>query len=324
MTAGCVGAAAGCLGTWYEMSHAVVCVPVVTLPPLALNHHLAVGSTVFGVAARQVLAATLHALEPGGSVTLDDLAEIIDLNTAAVLSASGTVTALGAAAFSARMAQRSLRKANGLFMVALALFLQWRDTKIRAAQEEDEAAAQEHLAAQPAVSEQLAAHLADRALIAQKLAESSGSMRLIILGSASGAVLGFFGIGPAWLLAPLLTHTAPAGQQTLGARQASRSSIGPAAVDHKDEDSGLSASDHRTRSTACFAMVPPSIAAAWRHYQFGHVKNVSSVALPLAAGAVLGSAVAGSQLADVPCEEEFRYAVSILLFAHGCWSFWRP
>eukprot|EP00439_Symbiodinium_sp_Y106_P014920 s2097_g2.t1 len=38
VTAGCVGVAAGTLGTWFEMSHGVFCIPVLTLPPMALSH----------------------------------------------------------------------------------------------------------------------------------------------------------------------------------------------------------------------------------------------------------------------------------------------
>eukprot|EP00435_Cladocopium_sp_Y103_P034204 s1900_g8.t2 len=38
LTAGAVGVAAGTLGTWFEMSHGVFCIPVLTLPPLQLSH----------------------------------------------------------------------------------------------------------------------------------------------------------------------------------------------------------------------------------------------------------------------------------------------
>ncbi|OLP88285.1 hypothetical protein AK812_SmicGene30400 [Symbiodinium microadriaticum] len=40
VTAGCVGVAAGTLGTWFEMSHGVFCIPVLTLPPMALSHQV--------------------------------------------------------------------------------------------------------------------------------------------------------------------------------------------------------------------------------------------------------------------------------------------
>merc|ERR1740121_3114947 len=189
LTAGAVGAAAGCLGTWFEMSHAVVCVPVVTLPPLGLSHHLAIGNTVFGVAARQIIAATLYFAEPSTNVTVDDLAEIIDLKAAAVLSASGTVAALGASAFSARLAPRALRKTNGIFLVALALFLQWRDLKIRTAQEEREK--QEGLEAEQPAAE-MAAQPAEQPLADWKppaFSAGGGDMRLLLLGSASGLIL---------------------------------------------------------------------------------------------------------------------------------------
>merc|ERR1719458_55509 len=91
-TATGVGLAAGCLGTWFDMSHGVICIPVMNLPPLALSHQVSVGSTVFGVAARQILSATLYALDPTGdgegqSTSISDL---VDVNAAMVLASSGT------------------------------------------------------------------------------------------------------------------------------------------------------------------------------------------------------------------------------------------
>lgn len=339
MTAGCVGAAAGCLGTWFEMSHAVVCVPVVTLPPLGLSHHVAVGSTVFGVAVRQALASTLYALEPGTSLTLDDLSEIVDLNAVAVLGSSSTVAALGSAAFSVRLAQRTLRKANGAFVVALALFVHWRNRKINAAMEEREEAA---AAAAEAAREMVGDQIVPMVPVAEPLAQldpevpktawplpENRSARLLMLGCASGTCLGLFGIGPAWMLAPILTHTAPAGQQVVAGPERGQvlppSNIGPEPQGADLEyDPGLSASDQRIRSTACFAMVPASIAVAFRHWQLGHIPHAGTVAIPLAAGACFGSYCGGTLLVDVPCEPSFRAALAYLLFAHGCWTFFKP
>jgi len=331
-TAGSVGVAAGCMGTWMEMSHAVICVPVVTLPPMQLSHHIAIGSTVFGVAARQIIAASLYALDPANNCTVDELENIIDFKTASLLSASGTVTALGASAFSARLSGRHLRKMSGLFMVGLSLFMYWRDNKIRLMQE----AREKELAqvADPEPEAPAAAEESPKSLIRNPLASLSlpdqalgeGNFRLIFLGSMAGVILGLFGIGPAWMLAPILTHTAPKDQQVPGIvpqSNTARNTIGPLPSHFALEEIGLSASDQRTRLTSCFAMVPPSIAAGWRHYRLGHIQNGGSVAIPLAVGAVLGSAIAGSQLGDVPASEELRYMVSLGLFANGCWSFFK-
>lgn len=41
LTAGAVGVAAGTMGTWFELSHGVFCIPVLTLPPLQLSHQVA-------------------------------------------------------------------------------------------------------------------------------------------------------------------------------------------------------------------------------------------------------------------------------------------
>merc|ERR1740138_477022 len=87
---------------------------------------------------------------------------------------------------------------------------------------------------------------------------------------------------------------------------------------------GTFGSDERTRRTCTVAMVPPCLASAARHISLGHVEGIPILALPLAAGAIFGSAVAGQQLDGVPCEEEFRYGLSLLLFAHGCWSYFLP
>lgn len=336
LTCGAVGAAAGCMGTWFEMSHAVVCVPVVTLPPLSLSHHVAVGSTIFGVAARQLLAATLYALEPGNSITLESLEEIIDIEAATVLAASGTCTAFGAANFTARLSSRHLRKANGAFMVGVAVFLYWRELKIRAATEARETTAEANAEANEAAraeeegttGERTAAPVvAHPPVDASRWLPENRSLRLLLLGSAAGTVLGGFGIGAAWMIAPILTHTAsPAEQEKFSSsvvRQVTRTMMGPE-QEHADEyDPGLSASDQKLRSTACFAMVPPSLAAAWRHMQLGNVPNLTGVALPLAAGAVLGSYIAGIELVEVPCEEEVRAGLSLLLFFHGSWTFFK-
>lgn len=328
LTAAGVGAAAGCMGTWFEMSHGIVCIPVLALPPMQLSQQVAIGSTVFGVAARQVISATLYALEP--STNLEDfegLSEIIDVNAAAILATTGTAAALGAASYAAKLSQRPLRKANGIFLVACALFMNWRENKTRAVkqrlEEEQEAAAElEEPVPEAAVGPWPAPGPAPPARFAAEAPQPrlpptplSDAPRLILLGAAAGGVLGFFGIGPAWLLAPLLHAT-------------------DKRVLHQREDLGFQAPQPRTpadalgpemtRTTACMAMVPPSIAAAWRHFQMGHVIHPTRIALPLAVGAVVGSAIGGQQLVDVPCDEDLRYGLSLLLFAHGCWSYFRP
>jgi len=317
LTAAGVGAAAGCMGTWFEMSHGVVCIPVLTLPPFSLSQQVAIGSTAFGVAARQVLSASLYALDPGTEPgEPEGLGQLVDLDAALALAASSTLAALGGAALAARLPQRPMRRANGAFLVVVALFLQWREAYAKAGRPEDE----EDGDARPAAAGTVPpSRPGEHGAVAREATAGSGHglQQHLLFGAAAGSVLGFLGIGPAWMLAPLLSHTAPA-PESAGGLLAGVGSPAQAA-----EASGAS-SEERVRRTCCLAMVPPSLAAAWRHFRLGHVVNAPRVALPLATGAILGSAVGGMQLADVPCEFEVRYGTSLLLFAYGCWSLVRP
>jgi len=334
-TATGVGLAAGCLGTWFDVSHGVVCIPVMTLPPLALSHQVSIGSTVFGVAARQILSASLYALDPtsDGGGESSSISDFVDVNAAMVLASSGTIAAIATASFSTKLAQRPLRKANGVFIFFIAAFMQWRDQRVRklmpeelqeqpeadkvlmANAEADRPQAAITISAPPAAKD-VALHTEMQQSANPDTVEASNELRrLIILGVASGAILGMFGVGPAWILAPVLSATAPAAQHD--AEGVAGVHVG------KDETIGPSGSTERDRMTSCFAMVPPGMMAAWRHYQLGHIANPTQIALPLATGAILGSAIGGIQLADVECDEELRQVLSIMLFAYGCWSFFK-
>lgn len=347
LTALGVGAAAGCMGTWFEMSHGVVCIPVLTLPPLALSQQLAVGTTVFGVAARQVLAATLSAMEPDSQpLDLDWLAQTVDLEAAGVLATTGTAAALAGSALAARLSPQRMRRLNGLFLIGVATFLQYRNFRVQLeleAEEGSEAAEQPGVRSDGGTPWLSVAFLAGQPL-PQVVPPEAG--RLVALGAASGACLGLFGIGPAWMLAPMLTITASPGQ--LGSKEASAVVASPAAaaaalraaatasngdvkpVFEPDAASdaaaaaagslGTTATDERTMRTCMLAMLMPSLAAAVRHFSLGHVAGATTLAIPLATGAILGSAIGGPQLADVPCDEEFRYVLSLALFAYGLWS----
>mmetsp|Transcript_67648 Transcript_67648/g.175687 ORF Transcript_67648/g.175687 Transcript_67648/m.175687 type:complete len:359 (-) Transcript_67648:95-1171(-) len=329
-----VGLAAGCMGTWFEMSHGVVCIPVMTLPPLQLGQQVAVGTTVFGVAVRQLISATLYAADPSTDIDdVESLSRIMDVQAGVVLAVSGTFSALSTATLASRLASKHVRRANGLFLVALALFLQWRESKILVSEaqksdgqlEDDDEPAEvlEPGTSGPAfVAQRFPEPEAEGAIVAHPVSPASpmGDLpRLISLGALAGASLGFFGIGPAWMLAPILSHTAQAG--AIGS-QAVEASVGPQLSGALEL--GAFASDERTRTTACIAMVPPSVAAAFRHWSLGNVPHMGGIAIPLAAGAIVGSAVSGQQLADVPCDADFKYGMSILLFSYGCWLFLGP
>lgn len=344
LTCAGVGFGAGCMGTWFEMSHGVVCIPVLSLPPLALTQQVAIGSTVFGVAARQVLSASLYVTRPvsddlrdQGKETGPSLEDLVDTSTAGVLAAFGTATALGGASVAARLSQKHLKRVNGIFCMALSLFMYWRDSRVREAREAAEAGMKakglENVAAEaaagravgpPGVEGPRSMGAPTPVQVESPTTTSLGMpevSRLAALGMACGGCLGLFGIGPAWILAPVLTY-AGLGCESSGGN--SLQDIGPSLFVDGVIGIGAAASDEKTIRTATLAMVPPSLAAAARHMTLGHVGSPGFVAFPLAAGAIAGSLVAGNQLEDVPCDEEFRYGLSVCLFAYGCWSWFLP
>lgn len=348
LTATGVGAAAGCMGTWFEMSHGVVCIPVLTVPPLMLSQQMAVGSTLFGVALRQTLSAGLYALDPRSSAA-DGLSlyDLVDVPAAAAMAVSGTVTALSSAVLSTKITQRSLHKCNGLFLMVVSLFLHWRSSLASEpdVDEQDLAQAAQVMrmssgaaeAAQPGAQPGTFGPLRPGDLTAMSEAERVSATpqtsleelsRFIVLGAVSGVVLGLFGVGPAWMLAPLVDRTAPgASFFNVDTRQ----EVGPDAEGEAQGSImaprlqiGSAGCDDRTRRTCCLAMLPPCLAAAWRHFSLGHVQDPQIIAYPLAAGAVAGSLFAGQVLADVPCQSEFKTSLSVVLFSYGAWSFFKP
>lgn len=336
VTAMGTGVAAGVLGTWFEMSHGIVCIPVLSLPPLALSQHAAIGSTVFGVAVRQAISTTFLALDP--SVDLGDhdaLEELVDMNAVVALATSATGAAVWAATMARRVSPVTIRKANGLFLIGVSVFLHWRQRGL-----ENMAEAESPAASSEASVEATPPSSPDAVLIKRRASAPISSAfdwpQLLGLGVASGVVLGFFGIGPTWMLIPLLEHLPssakphgglPATSSGSSSRDAAPSGAASGSGDGEQPGEAASAQAEITeklRRTCAFAMVPPSIAAALRHFSLGHAPNAHVVALPLAAGAVLGSAAGGTVLEDVECDADLHLGLSGLLFAFGAWSVLRP
>lgn len=318
-TAGAVGVAAGTLGTWFETSHGIFCIPVLTLPPLTLSHQVACGSTVFGVAVRQLMSVTLYAADPSEPLAGDQLHELVDVNAMLALAASGTASALAGAALSAKHSQLRILRLNGLFMCCIAAFMQWRDKLVREHgprrdQDQEElvdtpsalvVTAEGHVSNQePLPMEGPTLGPGNLPRTAQEVARldlvySSTPLeklpRFIVLGALSGALLGYFGVGPAWVIAPLVTRSSPEWKQIM--ELADRTAQSPPVLG-PDQDSaesgplslvsdliGTRGCDERSRRTCALATVVPCIAAAWRHWQLGHVVDPQNVAFPLAAGA---------------------------------------
>lgn len=327
-----VGAVAGCLGTWLEMSHGVVCMPVLTLPPFMLSHPVAIGSTVFGVAARQLLATGLYALDPNSPLDdQDKLEELIDVGTASRIAAAGSVSAWLFSAVTGRLAFKSIQKLSGVFLCAVAVGLSWRDAKVRNVRDAIDSEMMRRDDANRFADGPMAK--IQRAKAAEEGLLDSGSQTLleagktshkqqlshIILGLLSGACVGMFGIGPAWLVAPILSmhHETDVVMGWKVHGRLSDEEIAGAVT----ESSGA---DERSRRTATFAMIGPCLVSAFRHYVAGNVPTPTAVALPLAVGAIAGSAAGGMALADTECAEEVKFAVAVLLFLSGAWSFFRP
>lgn len=317
-----IGVAAGCFGTWFEMSHGVLCIPVMNMPPLQLSHQVAAGCTVFGVATRQMLSATLYGLDPRAEVDgIESLNRIIDVRAAGILSLSGTLSSVACVALSAKMPAHRMRRLNGFFLAVCAFFIQWRERRFR----KEDATPEDLLCGDDLPATCPGPRPNPDIIVKPKMLPTLGAnaqddtKRLLGLGAASGAVLGLCGVGPAWMLAPVLCATAKEGQLGYDLIAAEEKNIGP----KLDNPSENFENDERTRTTACFGMILPCIAAAFRHWQVGHVPNVTGIAIPLAAGAILGSAVAGRELVDVPCDKEIQQFVSLMLLANGCWNMWR-
>lgn len=306
-----IGVCGGCVGTWFEMSHGVLCIPVLTMPPLGLSHAVASGSTVFGVALRQTMSAGLMSLDP--RMNWEKLHELVDMNAAGCLALSGTMAAVSAATAVSRIPTKRMRKINGGFCIVLGLFLQWRETRIAKSDEEKEAA-------------DVLAKLDAEATDLPPTTSLSHLGRFLVLGAGSGAILGFFGIGAAWLLAPVITNTTR-GSEHAPTLFASGGPIEPRKQDGVAVSQGMygnSGADERARRTAALGMVLPCIAAALRHVAVGNVPETMGIAVPLALGAVLGSALAGTFLENVPCEEDHRNVFTALLVAYGAWSIFKP
>lgn len=322
-----IGACAGVMGTYFEMSHGVVCIPVLALPPMAIPHHIAVGSTVVGVAARSFLSTTLFALDPQSNLdSVDDLEEIIDVNGAGMMAFTGCAAAWSSAAVATRLTPLRIRRANGLFLIAVSVFLTWREGRVQASVEKAEkAAAAQTTTARPGMTPSRPEPGMSLAATAE-LHLPEGPSRFLILGAASGVVLGMFGVGPAWIVAPCLLPTQPVSDAQKYGGAAPGGADGASSPYRAEAQDVLSTSGclERERRTASLAMLPPTLIAAARHMQLGHCPNIQAVALPLAVGAVAGSAVGGYFLEDVECDEEVKLGLSVLLFAHGAWSLFKP
>eukprot|EP00747_Dinoflagellata_sp_TGD_P217509 gnl/TRDRNA2_/TRDRNA2_89900_c1_seq1.p1 gnl/TRDRNA2_/TRDRNA2_89900_c1~~gnl/TRDRNA2_/TRDRNA2_89900_c1_seq1.p1 ORF type:complete len:271 (-),score=39.02 gnl/TRDRNA2_/TRDRNA2_89900_c1_seq1:145-915(-) len=254
------------------------------------------------------------------------------------MGAIGTVTALAGAAATLRVPAHVIRRCNGAFLITVALFMQWRQRQVSKPEEEEDYA-EVSPAGESAQPQALAAALPQPQLAAEHFRQgytrpgsaSEDLPRLILLGAAGGACLGFFGVGVGWMLAPALTYMDPRRRAAEAAgTDAASPSVGEAGFGAPLARIGTSGAEDRDRRTATLAMVPPSIAAAFRHFMIGHCPTPFYIAFPLALGAIAGSAVGGPAIQQMEPimefdeKEQMLSVFTALLFAQGAWLVFRP
>lgn len=183
-----LGVGAGAVSTWFHISHGVVCIPTMVLPPLNLLPQVAAGSTCIGVTARQTLGLYFQSLSAGidGRPPIEDL---IDAHVTFFCGVSSAITAWKAAGWTSVASRKTLLRTSGLGLVAVSIILPLRN-KLRDGE-------MERLKRAPIeFPEYFNPSLVDIRQVAE----------LISLGSISGLALGATGVGVAWALAPALMY----------------------------------------------------------------------------------------------------------------------
>jgi len=183
-----LGVGAGAVSTWFHISHGVVCIPTMVLPPLNLLPQVAAGSTCVGVAARQSLGMYFQSLYAGvdGRPPIED---IIDVHVAFFSGISSAIAAWKAAGWTSIASRKTLLRCNGLGLIAVSMILPFRN-KLRDAEME--------VMKRPPI--EFPEHFDPTRVGMRNVAE------LIALGFLSGSVLGVTGVGTAWALTPALMY----------------------------------------------------------------------------------------------------------------------
>ncbi|CAJ1398168.1 unnamed protein product [Effrenium voratum] len=299
--------------------------------------------------------------------SVDKMHELVDVNAMLALALSGTASSLAGAALAARHNYRRLYRLNGLFMVACAGFITWRDklaSDLGPRRDTDREELQEGVSSVVVDDAGRVKHVAPAMVGPQwgpgnlprtqedvarlELLYTSTPFeklpRFILMGFLAGGLLGYFGVGPTWVIAPLVTRTSPEWEQIASLARGKANDYDSLLrqfmplpkqepVDEGPSEGPLTFAsdlitsmgcDDRTRRTCSMAMILPCLAAAWRHWLLGHVVDPNQVAFPLAAGAICGSFGAGQMLGDMPPDADTRMGLSVLLFSYGIWSIFSP
>ena len=106
----CIGSFAGVLGSLAGMGGGFVMIPLMTSSLLKLSQHQAHGTSLFAVAATGIAGAMGYSGQ-------------VDLEAAVAISISGMVMARAGAGMTAKMSERTLRRALGVFMLLVAPML---------------------------------------------------------------------------------------------------------------------------------------------------------------------------------------------------------
>lgn len=105
-----IGTVAGIFGSLAGMGGGFVMIPLMTSPTiLALSQHAAHGTSLFAVAATGIAGALGYGLH-----------DVVDLDYAAALATCGMITARLGAAATAKLSEKRLRVALGIFMLCVA------------------------------------------------------------------------------------------------------------------------------------------------------------------------------------------------------------
>mmetsp|Transcript_580 Transcript_580/g.896 ORF Transcript_580/g.896 Transcript_580/m.896 type:complete len:288 (-) Transcript_580:104-967(-) len=160
-----VGSFAGFLGSLAGMGGGFVMIPLMTSRLLRLSQHQAHGTSLFAVAATGIAGALGYSGQ-------------VDLEAAATIAVCGMFTAKLGASFTTKLSENVLKRALGVYMVAIAPVIPAKDYFIKNKAKQTEKSPQ---------------------TLVERIAPSA------VIGLGSGFLAGLFGVGGGAVVVPALT-----------------------------------------------------------------------------------------------------------------------